>query len=938
MSASDSIGYFVELGEYNLIIARTTLGQRPRTVEAIQEVWLGDTAAADAALGEIRAGSTSAKAVALLRLKSRSTFLANADQAKSVTTPEAVENFLRTQLGAENLPANWAWCGASSGLAPQGGSPWALDAAPATTTEEIINKLRGWSFELVRCQSAPLTLAGALASAAQNSCVLHLEVSEFSTSLISVTKQGIGALVTAPVGFDSLAGATQTSLGLKFRGSAARLMFNESYDFSEAAVSIVDPLANAVKAALPNLGGTAPTHLVCGGILSRQTWIAQALAKSLNLSLFTFDATAWAGTRGLTLGGSVNAANIAPSWLGVLSAASSYEIATPGGVRAWNPVLSGTPLAAAPIVPAILVEPAKPATPPPAIKPATPAIVPAIIQEPAKPAVIPAIIQEPAKAATPAAAAPAKPATPAIQPKPAVVITPPSKPVEAPKPAAATPPAKPATPPPAASKPAEVKPPVAAASAKPATTPTPAKPTPPPVAKPAPKPEPAKPSSTAKPAPAPVLSGTAKPATAAPFPPKKNNMGIIIGVAAAVIIGVVVFFVVSGNKTKAQQAENEKKLKQEADARFQAEARARAEAEKKAEAERLARQKELEMAEQRLKNAEEEAKRQQEAARNSLLFGRGNLTIATEPAGATVTVGELAPKSSPVSMKDLRLGTYTVTITLPGYDTERRDIEIKEKENTDLGVITLKRQVGTIELTSEPSSLPYEVKPAGSASLFVNPSDIHTGQTPATLTGLPVGSYQVTITRANWAPNVSTVTVERNGTVKVNGDFPGGTVVINSSPSGATVLRDNKDSVGTTPLTLNGIPLGNVSYTVTLRGYDPVTLTGKLDGGKPLSLNATLLDSDRVMKLSELDERPTPIGQADPELTTGQRAEGGKAIISLVVGRDGIPTELKIEQASSPAFGKACLTAAAKWRFKPGTIRGKPAKSRVSIPFTVGAE
>lgn len=934
MSASDSIGYFVELGEYNLIIARTTLGQRPRTVEAIQEVWLGDAAAADAALGEIRAGSTSAKAVALLRLKSRSTFLANADQAKSVTAPDAVENFLRAQLGAEQLPANWAWCGASTGLAPQAGSPWALDAAPAATTEEIINKLRGWSFELVRCQSAPLTLAGALASAAQNSCVLHLELSEFSTSLLSVTKQGIGALVTAPVGFDSLAGATQTSLGLKFRGSAARLMFNESYDFSEAAPSIVEPLVSAVKAALPTLGGTTPpTHLVCGGILSRQTWIAQALAKSLNLSLFTFDAAAWAGARGLTLGGNITAANIAPSWLGVLSAASSYEIATPGGVRAWNPVLSGTPLAAAPVVPAILAEPAKPATPPPAVKPAAPAIIPAIIQEPAKPAIIPAIIQEPPKATAPAATTPAKPVTPAVQPKPAVIITPPSKPVEAPKPAVVTPPAKPATPPPAAAKPVEVKP--AAAPAKPAPT-TPAKPTPPPVAKPAAKPEPAKPSPTAKPAPAPVLSGSAKPATAAPFPPKKNNIGIIIGLAAAVVIGVVVFFVVSGKSKEKEQAAAREKIRLEAEAKLQAEARARAEAEKKAEAERLARQKELEMAEQRLKNAEEEAKRQQEAARNSLLFGRGNLTIATEPTGATVTVGELAPKTSPVSMRDLRLGTYAVTISLPGYDTERRDIEIKEKENTDLGTITLKRQVGTIELTSEPSSLPYEVKPAG--SLFVNPSDVQTGQTPATLTGLPVGSYQVTITRANWAPNASTVTVERNGTVKVNGDFPGGTVVITSTPSGATVLRDNKDTVGTTPLTLNGIPLGNLSYTVTLRGFDPVTLTGKLDGGKPLTLNATLLDSDRVMKLSELDERPTPIGQADPELNTAQRAEGGKAVISFVVGRDGIPTDLKIDSATNPGFGKACLLAASKWRFKPGTIRGKPAKSRVSIPFSVGAE
>ena len=913
------------------------MGPRPRTVSAVQEVWLGDAPAIDAVLGKLRADGGSSKTVALLRSKAQMTFLADAGQAKSVTSTEAVETFLTSQLGAENMPASWAWCNAANGQAPQGGSRWALDGASTANTEEVLNKLRGWSFELVRCQSAALTLAGGLASAAQSAPVLLLEIAENQTTLLTISNQGITAVASVPVGFDALAGATQTALGLKFKGSAARLMFNESYDFSETSASIVEPLVAAVKNALPGLGSSAPTQLVCSGVLARQTWISQTIAKALNLTPFAPDTAAWATARGLTLDGDVTASAISPAWFGVLNAASAYELSNPGAVKPWNPLRTGTPVAAAPIIPAIIIDtPPKAAIPPPAAKPA---IIPAIIQEPpkaaapAKPAIIPAIIQEPAKAATPAA--PAKPATPAAQPKPAVIITPPSKPVEPPKPAVI--PAKPAAVvnPPATNKPAEVKP--ATPPAKPTPPASPAKPisNPPAVAKPQPKPEPAKPASAPKPAPAPVIG--AKPPTAAPFPPKKNNMPMIIGAIAAVVIVIVAYVVISGNKKAEAEAKEKERIRIEADAKIKAATREREEAQKKAEAELIARQKEREQNELALKNAKDDAARQQEAARNSLLFGRGNLAVNTEPAGATVTVGELGPRTSPVSMKDLRLGSYSIAITLAGYDSEHRDIEIKEKETTDLGTIVLKRQTGSIELTSEPSSLPYEIKPAG--ALFVNTAEIRTGQTPATVTGLPVGSYQVTITRPSWAPFVSTVTVERNGTAKTVGDFPGGIVVINSSPSGATVTRDNQTaSIGTTPLTLNGIPPGTLSFTLSQRGYDPVTVTGRLEGGRTLNLSGTLLDSDRVMKLSELDERPTPIAQADPELTTSQRADGGSATISFVVGRDGVPSDLKIDQASTPAFGKACFLAASKWRFKPGVVHGKPAKSRVSIPFRIAPE
>jgi TonB family protein len=912
MSATDSIGYFIEFGENNLIIARTNLSQRPRTVDELREVWLGDAAAVDGLINELKPAGSTGKAVTLLRLKPRASFLADSSQAQKIKTASAVEDFLKEALGAENVPANWAWASSKDGKLPENGAQWVLDATPATATDEALAKIKGWSFELLRSESAPLSLAGALAAAARTAQagvpVLFCDVAEARTHLYLITAQGISAHTTADAGFDSLAGSTQEALGLKFRGSAARLLFNETYDFADAAAKIVEPLAAGIKNSLPSLGAIAPASIVCGGILAKQAWITQSLATALGLKPFAPDTAALASSLGLSFGGNVKADTVSPSWLGVLGAAAAYDQKTPGATTPWHSALTGTPVAAPPFVPAIAPEPA------PAPKPAV------VITPPAKPA-------ESAKPAAPVA----KPAEPAAV-KPAVVITPPAKPAEPAKPntpvAASAKPSQPAV----AAKPADPKAQAKQPEAK--ATPVIAKPTPAPAQKGPAKPEPAKPSPAPAPSTKPALApvpAAARPATPAPFPKKKNNTPIIIGVAAAVVIGIVAFFMVSsGKKEKEQEAQRielEKRAAEEAAARVKALEQAKANEERLKKEAEDARLKAIADAEAIRLQSEQNLK----STTERLLNARGGFTINTEPAGASISLGDRAPRTSPVTWNDLRLGRYDITISLNGYDSEQRSVEIKDSEVTDLGTIALKRQVGSVDVNSDPAGLTYEIKPAG--SLFVNAADVRTGQTPAKVDNLPIGSYQVSISRANWPAYTSTVNVERNGTARVQGTFVGGSVTITSSPTGATVLRDNQSQVGVTPLTLNDLIPGTVTFTVTQRGMDPVPLTGKIESGKTLALNATLLDSDRVMKLTELDERPVQITIVEPELTSAQQADGGNVVVSLTVGKDGVPSDLKVEQASNPNLGRACLTAAAKWRFKPGTIKGKPVRSRVSIPF-----
>ncbi len=61
----------------------------------------------------------------------------------------------------------------------------------------------------------------------------------------------------------------------------------------------------------------------------------------------------------------------------------------------------------------------------------------------------------------------------------------------------------------------------------------------------------------------------------------------------------------------------------------------------------------------------------------------------------------------------------------------------------------------------------------------------------------------------------------------------------------------------------------------------------------------------------------------------------GEVIVRLVVGTDGVPKELAVEQSLHPLLDTRALEAVAKLRYEPGTYRGEPVEiaMRVAIPF-----
>jgi protein TonB len=106
-----------------------------------------------------------------------------------------------------------------------------------------------------------------------------------------------------------------------------------------------------------------------------------------------------------------------------------------------------------------------------------------------------------------------------------------------------------------------------------------------------------------------------------------------------------------------------------------------------------------------------------------------------------------------------------------------------------------------------------------------------------------------------------------------------------------------------------------------------------LSGG--ISLPAGSL-GDMGFNINEVDDVPQVLRSAPPEYPYAARRSRteGKVVLRLLVRKDGKPDNITVH-SSSPVgiFDTAALSAARRWRFKPGRYAGNDVDTWVLLPF-----
>ncbi len=272
-------------------------------------------------------------------------------------------------------------------------------------------------------------------------------------------------------------------------------------------------------------------------------------------------------------------------------------------------------------------------------------------------------------------------------------------------------------------------------------------------------------------------------------------------------------------------------------------------------------------------------------------------TVQTDPAGALVVLGDHAEKS-PATFQDLEPRKYNLRIMAPGYDPIETVVDLGATRAPALQPFHLVRSKGTLELQSDPAGAQFSLRsedaqisregvtpqtiadlPTGKYSVTAHRGswemrdqiEVERGEitrksfrfvtVPIKITSepsgaeiavdgtprgraplqidLPATAHLLTAHLAGWPNEEQKINIGPKEPNTAHFVFANGSVKITSAPGGASVGANGKE-LGQTPLVIEEVKPGDVTYELRLSGYNPTTVTGKVDPQQQTFLAARL--------------------------------------------------------------------------------------------------
>jgi eukaryotic-like serine/threonine-protein kinase len=215
--------------------------------------------------------------------------------------------------------------------------------------------------------------------------------------------------------------------------------------------------------------------------------------------------------------------------------------------------------------------------------------------------------------------------------------------------------------------------------------------------------------------------------------------------------------------------------------------------------------------------------------RKELPTGPATAAISTEPPGAMVVLDDRMERS-PATFRDLKPGRHQLRLMLPDYDPVELEVMVEPAQKWQPPAFRLARSKGSAQLSSIPAGAEFELRRAGEPT--------RRGRSPALLGDLPTGVYEVIARKGDWELK-DQIEIKRGEVGLKTFQFANGSVKIISAPAGATVSSGG-EKLGQTPLLLDDIKPGEVSYQLQLTGFKAAEVKGRVQPNEQTFLAARL--------------------------------------------------------------------------------------------------
>ncbi|MDD1653805.1 MAG: PEGA domain-containing protein [Methanomicrobiales archaeon] len=227
----------------------------------------------------------------------------------------------------------------------------------------------------------------------------------------------------------------------------------------------------------------------------------------------------------------------------------------------------------------------------------------------------------------------------------------------------------------------------------------------------------------------------------------------------------------------------------------------------------------------------------------------GSVYVTTTPTGAAIYLNGNYRGTAPLTLTNVRPGTYTIEADLEGYDSaSTSDTVVAGQQLTEYFPLKKIVRAGSVSIISEPAS----------ASIFLDGD--YQGRTPLTLTKVSPGTHTIELDAASYYDWKTTVVVAEGSDQTVRAILSAipssttGWIQVASIPAGATIRMDSVVQGQTPPLgvyTIQNVPAGDHMITLQLSGYQDYSTTVNVRASTTSHVSASLQSAPSTTPVPE---------------------------------------------------------------------------------------